>query len=76
MLQHTPKITPPPSPSQNAPLMTADVEQDEAPKAELDLCTGPKDAYIVEVYNNYLKEYCHAISVRCKMLKLSLNQEN
>ena len=47
--QHTPKITPPPSPSQNAPVGVADVEQDEGPKAELDLCIGPKDAYVVEV---------------------------
>lgn len=46
----TPKATPPPSPSQNVPTMiTADVDQDEGPKAELDLCTGPKDAYVVEV---------------------------
>ena len=26
-----------------------DLEQDEGPKADLDLCTGPKDAYVVEV---------------------------
>ena len=26
-----------------------DMEQDEGPKADLDLCTGPKDAYVVEV---------------------------
>lgn len=49
-LQHTPKVTPPPSPSQNAPVLIADVEQDEGPKAELDLCAGPKDAYVVEVF--------------------------
>ena len=49
--QSTPKATPPPSPSQNVPTMiTADVDQDEGPKAELDLCTGPKDAYVVEVH--------------------------
>jgi len=46
---HTPKATPPPSPSQNAPVNTAEVDQDEGPKAELDLCAGPKDAYVVEV---------------------------
>ena len=28
----------------------ADLEQDEGPKADLDLCTGPKDAYVVEVF--------------------------
>ena len=28
---------------------TAEVDQDEGPKAELDLCAGPKDAYVVEV---------------------------
>ena len=50
-LQSTPKATPPPSPSQNVPTMiTAEVDQDEGPKAELDLCTGPKDAYVVEVH--------------------------
>ena len=26
-----------------------DLKQDEGPKADLDLCTGPKDAYVVEV---------------------------
>ena len=31
-------------------MITADVDQDEGPKAELDLCTGPKDAYVVEVH--------------------------
>ena len=49
-LQHTPKATPPPSPSQNAQsVLVADIDLDEGPKAELDLCTGSKDAYVVEV---------------------------
>lgn len=49
-LQPTPKGTPPPSPSQNVqPVIVNDTDQDEGPKAELDLCTGPKDAYVVEV---------------------------
>ncbi|RMX52476.1 hypothetical protein pdam_00013790 [Pocillopora damicornis] len=47
---HTPKATPPPSPSQNAQsVLVADIDLDEGPKAELDLCTGSKDAYVVEV---------------------------
>lgn len=46
---HTPKMTPPPSPSHNAPVVSVEGEQDEVTKAELDLCTGPKDAYVVEV---------------------------
>ncbi|XP_078345819.1 C2 domain-containing protein 5-like isoform X2 [Oculina patagonica] len=46
----TPKGTPPPSPSHNMqPVIMMDAEQDEGPKGELDLCTGPKDAYVVEV---------------------------
>ncbi|KAK2569230.1 C2 domain-containing protein 5 [Acropora cervicornis] len=48
-LQHVPKTTPPPSPSHDASAITTGEGQDEAPKAELDLCTGPKDAYVVEV---------------------------
>ena len=49
-LQHTPKATPPPSPSQNAQsVLVADIDLDKGPKAELDLCTGSKDAYVVEV---------------------------
>lgn len=49
-LQQTPKRTPPPSPSQKVQsVVTTDLEQDEGPKADLDLCTGPKDAYVVEV---------------------------
>ncbi len=31
------------------PVIITDTEQDEGPKGELDLCTGPKDAYVVEV---------------------------
>lgn len=51
-LQQTPKGTPPPSPSQNVQsVILTDIEQDEGPKGELDLCTGPKDAYVVEVYS-------------------------
>lgn len=46
---HVPKTTPPPSPSHDASAITTGEGQDEAPKAELDLCTGPKDAYVVEV---------------------------
>ena len=42
-------MTPPPSPSHNAPVVSVEGEQDEVTKAELDLCTGPKDAYVVEV---------------------------
>ena len=30
-------------------MIMPDLEQDEGPKADLDLCTGPKDAYVVEV---------------------------
>ncbi|XP_022778318.1 C2 domain-containing protein 5-like [Stylophora pistillata] len=47
---HTPKATPPPSPSQNAQsVLMVDTDLDEGPKAELDLCTGSKDAYVVEI---------------------------
>ncbi|KAJ7387855.1 hypothetical protein OS493_001202 [Desmophyllum pertusum] len=50
VLVQTPKGTPPPSPSQNVQsVILTDIEQDEGPKGELDLCTGPKDAYVVEV---------------------------
>lgn len=49
-LQQTPKGTPPPSPSQKVQaVIMPELEQDEGPKADLDLCTGPKDAYVVEV---------------------------
>ena len=49
-LQHTPKGTPPPSPSQKAQaVIMPDLDQGEGPKADLDLCIGPKDAYVVEV---------------------------
>ena len=49
-LQQTPKGTPPPSPSQKVQaVVMPDLEQDEGLKADLDLCTGPKDAYVVEV---------------------------
>jgi len=49
-LQQTPKGTPPPSPSQKVQaVVTPDLEQDEGLKADLDLCAGPKDAYVVEV---------------------------
>ncbi|PFX32665.1 C2 domain-containing protein 5 [Stylophora pistillata] len=48
--RHTPKATPPPSPSQNAQsVLMVDTDLDEGPKAELDLCTGSKDAYVVEI---------------------------
>lgn len=47
---HTLKGTPPPSPSQKVQaVIMPDLEQDEGSKADLDLCTGPKDAYVVEV---------------------------
>lgn len=48
--QHVPKTTPPPSPSHDTSKVTTEEGQDEVPKAELDLCTGPKDAYVVEVH--------------------------
>ena len=48
--QQTPKATPPPSPSLNVQsVLMTDTEHDEGPTAELDLCIGPKDAYVVEV---------------------------
>ena len=44
-----PKVTPPASPLQKVPVVVP--EDEDETNAELDLCVGPKDAYIVEVTN-------------------------